>query len=654
MKEALISVYLKQDKGVQSLTKIAISQIILKIIYSHNNNGSNLSYLKREFERITEVKITDTSLQEILGILINSDKINKGKSGIYLIHQSYLPIIELAVKESEELFENVFLYYFSKCDTDLNELREWFKNTLIGFFENHSSEWINELRKKNNGKKKAPNIIETINKTIKSSKIKTEDIDFLKKQFILFLESLRSEDHLLIWRYSTSMFSSKLISLQNYADKISIDFIRNTKIILDTNILMILDLEAYELSSSLKILDKVLSSLNVEVGYLSISEDEFNSAMNYRKGESINTFKKFKKNVIRKADCPFIKTALLRQCETENEIEAFFKTISSIPTYFSESRNLKLIKFDSEAIRQILIDSQSDEKIKKNINEINYRLKRKHKDEKKLIHDTALIKCVNELPNSSNYRILTRDSTLIQYSKEYSKRDDAPNTVSIELLIQLLAINNGGNEFEPEQFAPLMANLINHSILPERDIFQIEDLAILLRTENHFNELPDDRIVELAKEVKRMRFSGESDESISIYLKRQYESDYNSLLSDLESEQSEKLTLKKEFDSSEIKANKLKSKVIDQKIKDDTRKLKITIIKNWLLFFLGLSILIFSGYSIVKHFQLTDNLSNLIINIAVETFLSILFSAFVWKPKLYISSNDKEIIKVNAENYAEN
>ena len=70
-----------------------------------------------------------------------------------------------------------------------------------------------------------------------------EDKKWLKEQFVKFIDSDDAEDNLLFWYYGISMFSSRLITARNYADGITIDMFRDSKFILDTNILMILDLE---------------------------------------------------------------------------------------------------------------------------------------------------------------------------------------------------------------------------------------------------------------------------------------------------------------------------------------------------------------------------------------------------------------------------
>jgi hypothetical protein len=53
----------------------------------------------------------------------------------------------------------------------------------------------------------------------------------------------------------------------------------------------------------------------------------------------------------------------------------------------------------------------------------------------------------------------------------------------------------------------------------------VKDLAFILRTNIKVNELSNDKVIEIAKEVKRQRVAGEEEENVALYLRRFLEGD---------------------------------------------------------------------------------------------------------------------------------
>ena len=101
-------------------------------------------------------------------------------------------------------------------------------------------------------------------------------------------------------------------------------------------------------------------------------------------------------------------------------------------------------------------------------------------------------------------------------------------------MIGLMAVNSGGANMDASNFAPLFKNLIKYSLIPESEAFEVKDLAFILRTNIKANELPDDRVIEVAKEVKRLRVAGEEDEKIALFLRRVMEEDTLGMVRDVQ------------------------------------------------------------------------------------------------------------------------
>jgi hypothetical protein len=71
------------------------------------------------------------------------------------------------------------------------------------------------------------------------------------------LQSNDNDVTAILWDYGTSRFSSSLIVANTSADPITIDEFSNSKCILDTNILMYLDLEKSKFKESFKSMETI-------------------------------------------------------------------------------------------------------------------------------------------------------------------------------------------------------------------------------------------------------------------------------------------------------------------------------------------------------------------------------------------------------------
>jgi hypothetical protein len=114
-----------------------------------------------------------------------------------------------------------------------------------------------------------------------------------------------------------------------------------------------------------------------------------------------------------------------------------------------------------------------------------------------------------------------------------------------------MAVNSGGVNMDASNFAPLFKNLIKYSLVPESNAFDLKDLAFILRTNIKINELPDERVIEVAKEVKRMRVIGAEEESVALYLRRVIEGDTVGLVKDMEEALSKESIAKASRDKAE-------------------------------------------------------------------------------------------------------
>jgi hypothetical protein len=653
----LHTVYLKHNTSAKSLTKQALAQIILKVVYQSKGKGIQTQQVRAQLRNLTGVQFDTKDIQEAISRLDRIDKKIHSKGGKHFINQNYSAVIDTAVSESKALHKNVIEYWFSKSDTYNIEngeqtINQWFEDLLIAFFKDYSYDWIRDLKPtKGNGKKKTPNIENLIDLSLTKFPIVEKDKDWLKRQFVNFIESVRIEDNDLLWAYGSSMFSATLLTARNYADEFSLEAFKDADFILDTNILMVLELEGYEKNYALDSIETTFEKLNISTKYLRISRDEYLRAIGPKRDQVLAAVQEYNFDVIREMDCPFVQTAIRRQCFTLEDFKVFFDQISDIPEYFFDS--LKLICEDYKELNEAITEGESDEKIRNELNEIYKRRTNKDKREKPVTHDAGLYKGVEFLNKEKKTMILTKDSILREYAYENARRDEPPYAIGLDSLIQMMAINSGGTDFNSTDFAPLFSKLVKQTLIPEKDTFRPSDLDFILKTKIQISELPKEEVIKIAKEVNRLRFKGYDEEDIVLEIQRAFNLNIAGLNEEIEQlkvnkhqkdEENKRVIKEKENLESQLFKSNYKIALNELKGEISTNR------RNLLILFAVLGLVSFACLQLV----LIPDQSNNFINPILSFLLSIAASLAImigWHgKKLTISEKDKEILKKEVSN----
>lgn len=549
MKRELHTLYIKHDSQFKTLSKIALSQLILKIVYL-KGDGTLFRQIEAELNTVLSSPVSKKDVEDAIRVLVKARKLHV-KSNRHFIHNDYKDEITTEVDSNKNLLSKILDKYFSKAESSKSDIENWFNDAVICFFEKYSFEWFQQIAYKGkNGSNSVPNIHEILDTTsLNNKEIKEEDKEWLKSQFIKFVDSEDSDDNLLFWYYGISMFSSRLITARNYADGITIEMFKNSKFILDTNILMILDLEEHELSTSLESLETILEQLEISPVYLNTTREEYLRAMDWRRTETTKVFENFKLHVLQSSDCPFIQTALRRRCSNGDDVKRMFETLMDMPQVFNDS--LAVECYDYAELSEAIEIGEHNAELKAAINETYKKRTKRDKRDKPLSHDAGVISGANFIRKSEKCWIITSDSIMKRYAIEHCIRDENEIAVGLDVIIGLMAVNSGGTALDASNFAPLFKNLIKYSLVPESDAFEVKDLAFILRTNIKINELPNDKVIEVAKEVKRLRVSGEEEESVALFLRRFIEGDTIGMVKEVEDALSKESLAKSKRDEAE-------------------------------------------------------------------------------------------------------
>ncbi len=642
----LHTLFIKHDNQFKTLSKIALSGVITKILYPMHN-GARMQHIKAELSKVLSSAVSTQDVEQALQNLISKKKVHY-KSGRYFIKEDFRPKLKEEIEQNQKLLDKITHKYFSKAETNIEFIQEWFSDTIELFFERYSFDWFYQVTSKS--KKKETNLI-NINELITDSlsnneKIIEADKEWLKKQLLSFIESEDPDDNLLFWYYGISMFSARLITARNYADKITTDLFKGSKFILDTNILMILELEEHELAKSLAILEKIFIQLNITPTYFHITRNEYLRAMEWRKSETMRVFENFDYSVLKSSDCPFIKTALKRGCKREKDVERMFNNLMEIPTFFQNK--LPIHTTDYQELNNEIEIGIANEDVKSSINEIYKRRTGRDKREKALEHDTGMVSGALFLRKSENCWIISSDSVLKRYAIEHCLRDDNEIAIGLDVILGVFAVNFGGTEREASDFAPLFKNLVKFSLMPERDTFELADLSFILNTNIKVNELSDEKVIEVAKEVKKMRIKGTDEEEIALFLRRYVEGHSGELTEEIEKSKareflalSQKENAEKERDAAfnsirSTRRGELRDQYNKELRKNRLKLIIIPIIIGILLFF------------IIKNIHIESSSTQWILGVFSEIILSLipiipLNKRFVKKHSEYVEGIEQEV-----------
>lgn len=649
MKNTLQSIYLKIDTTSKSLAKNALSQLILKILFLYDKELS-INDIKNEINSLLDTNIKRDRVEDALTLLIEENKIQLENEN-YSLSKNRKRKIDIAYQEYNNRILRIIDKFFSPVKSEKTAVRNWFETVTIQFFTEYKSEWIAEKAykvKKENSFEGLSNIIDTATK--KDKNIIDEDKEWLKKQYFKFFNSSDDDVISIFWDFGTCAFSSTLITANTSVDKLTLDSFRNSLFILDTNILMYLHLEEGLFYNSYESLEKIFKALNITPGVFKITRDEYVKTIGNKRDDILRIIEKFDDDVIEQLDDAFIKTAQGRQCVNPEDFAEFFDDYMDVPDVFVNEVKVKM--FDDRELDDIIEKGQENESLIQKLNEI-YRNRHKYKkngsnnssqskvikDKRKrpLMHDAGLISGAEFLRKQQNCFILSRDITVKQYGIENALRDEQAISIGLDSLISMFALDNGGIDIDPTNFKPLFANIIKLALIPERDTFQLADLARMLDVEEQISELPSADIIEIAKGVNKNKLIGLDDEKITVELTRSFQNHKLKLKHDLDAskkeillERGEKDKYKKTYEKTE---SALRKKYYDEFMQSYENKL----LRNRILFYIvfpiitiGLTFLVIYLTKKSEGNAMVSNAIGLVINILTWIITSI----FVVKPKL--------------------
>lgn len=533
MDEIIKSLYLRLDANTSTLTRSAIGQILVKIIYSLDGLVSKEDIFKA-YAQINGIgKTNEQQLEEILEELVDKDI--KKRSGKYYLSSSKKAKIAKSVDIAENRKEEILDKYFSNVFSDRTLIEEWLQDVTIKFFESFSDEWISDLLTGHKDVYKSESSIRDMvdRRTLNNKKIDDRDKKVLPKLFFEFVNDNTGAVNDYLWDYGTSAFAAKLIRNQNGVDSLTIDSFKNSTCILDTNVLLFISLNS-RFKDGIIALENVFSSLNVKVGYLYITQKEYQDKVYNQKSMTMRNLEKFGYDIASIPNDDFTTNAKELQCKTSEDFERFFDEKHKMPKVVHESLPIILLDNDSQLVNVVEEAQHNQNKIDE-LNGIFHNCTGHDKRPNALIHDIGLLEGVEYLRKNGKYFVVSEEVCVNLYSKKRPLSDNLPLSIRIDTLINVLAANNDGDTFNAADYVPLFANIVRSGLIPNKNTFKQEELYFLYDIDEQVAQLPKEEVEEIVMDMHEMILKGTGDKELERELKSKITKGKIKVVSDLDS-----------------------------------------------------------------------------------------------------------------------
>jgi len=595
----LVSVNLKYGTGSKPLKVLAFAQLAVKALFLHGDS-LKVSQITLNIAKLIGVKkISDSLVQEGLEHLLEINKVRNNDDTWSLAHGVKDEIMK-DLEQSRYYINRVLKAHFPNTLED-KELKNWFKEALVDFFSCYGDEWVAAVSKgvKSASLKTTKNIHELLSSSIKKFKLEQFQ-ETLINGFIKFLSSDDILDQQYLMLISQAMFSARLVAADIGADPITLEELKESKFILDTNILLAISLESHRVASSINSLEEALKLIKTELIYLHSTEEEYERALTGKRGTVLNLVQEFPDDIIKDVRDDFIITAKSRKCTNVEDYERFFDSLVKIPSTLTGGYSIKKEDFsDIETIRK---SAEKDLKLK-NLIQHYASLRppwRGLKSEAALNHDATLLLVANFLREKyEKCWILTLDRSLQGCAIDLAGPHGIPIALSVSALIEILAINNAGPELNASNFAPLLSKIILNECIPPVNTYVIHDLQILNTINEQAAKLPSVYIKEMLKEIVKSRITSKSTESTALALKinRMFQKDLGEIRDNFNASQRRVQIAEEEASQGKEKSKKLMKYLISSRINTIKR-----IALGKLILKLIIGVVITTGIVVILHY----------------------------------------------------
>lgn len=470
------------------------------------------------------------------------------------------------VQSKEDKYINTFKIlinrFFSKgIDAQYEVIHAWLHQVLLAIFQQYYQVVLSYITNGERVNIEQIDIDKLLQSITAKYDISSDDSLILQHQFKEMIITDNDPEVTYIYHYFlNSCYASQVLTTKSHALTSVAEIFANKTVILDTNVLITLQLEKKnQRRVKFTVVDDICKKLNIKLKYLQQTAAEYTRVVTYKKSEYSNIIAGLTINVLNKSRYDnILHTLKSNGCYNAESVEKFFDdNLIGVPVSLGEGlANIENIpdeesyasfeyyrknSIDKENLRKIFSLSVLDEYDQDDdslFTEKNVIKKRDGVVE----HDLGLIGYVRTKRGSGEYAkqrkmeirddiiLLTMDSSLISYARE--QYPDETFVYNLRDMVTWLALDKGGLLGNPEDFTPMLSSFVNNHFLIWEDTFGIPELSLIMDLEREVASLEEVKVIEISKELHKMRMQNKSKLDIHAYLQGELHIAYNKISSE--------------------------------------------------------------------------------------------------------------------------
>lgn len=259
----LVAVHLRYTSGARPLRTRAIAQLVAKVLYTlPHGKGAPVELVTTEVAAMAGVaNVQAKDVADGFGLLkaIGLVEIRKGW---WQLSEKGKKEIDADLARFRTNAESIFERHFPQA-IPREQLRKWFDATCVEYFGRYGTSWAASVCRAQSNNLVAPGSLKEIVQGVAEKYGLGQYTDALAGGFIDFVESNDRKDQDHLWSLGQAMFAARLIAAGVGADPITTKELKDSRVFLDTNILLIASLEGHKYAHSLAALGKALRTLNI-------------------------------------------------------------------------------------------------------------------------------------------------------------------------------------------------------------------------------------------------------------------------------------------------------------------------------------------------------------------------------------------------------
>lgn len=521
-RELLLLTHLYYDAGARPWRDRALASVIIKLMYSSAKTSFSEAEITQEVASFLKVaSIPSEQISASLVLLKKTNAVKQKKNQKWELQAKEIERIQQALKTDREEIENLLANYFSIPEIDPQVIRSWFIDAVASFFEQYCDSVVGLLDREKVGLNFSTRQIleKTLKQSIKDQRLQ-EYSERLTEGFRAFLDDATNPTVASqIWSFAQTMFAARILNVSIGPDPLSIEQFRGATFYLDTNVLLLAALEHSELASSFEEFAKSLSQIGATLHLIPATKEEYDRVVAHKRDLLTKASGIFSTDFISRARDPFLITARGRGCTDSTSLSTFFDQLERIP--LTAIPGVEIIVDDNQEVHELAERGVRTPNLSL---EIASEWRKSHAWEKKgatLAHDVALASvCRGLRSKGGSVWVITADRSMQSVALRWAGKKELPAWVSLDALIQIMALTGAGPGHNPSNFAPIFSSLLSGEILPRNDSFRIEDLIDLSDHVENLKELPDEEMEKFAIRATHLVVTGQSPDEVVLEIRR--------------------------------------------------------------------------------------------------------------------------------------